>query len=143
MLARFRFNKFWILLALVFAFQGVMNAQTNIGCVSASDPYAHVYRDGYGSMVSRTDPGSIAQRTNLGLPNIADSQVTVVSDTTTCRIASAAYDAALAASAASEPPLVLLLGTQYVVVKRLKYVRGRVNVLFNQNFTIVQKKIWY
>jgi hypothetical protein len=132
-----------ILGSVLCAIPSALFAQTNIGCVSATDPHAHVYRDGYGSMVSRTDPGSVAQRTNLGLPNIPDAQVTIVSDTTKCRIASTAYDAALSASAASEPPLVLQLGTQYVVVKRLKFPRGRVNVLFNQDFSIPQKTIWY
>lgn len=121
----------------------VLIGQTNVGCLSATDPYAQVYRDGYGSMVSRTDAGSVAQRTRLGLPNIPGAQVTIVSDTTTCRVASAAYDAALGESAPGEPPLVLQLSDRYVVVKRLGYPRGRGNVLFDQNFATVIKKIWY
>jgi CRP-like cAMP-binding protein len=94
-------------------------------------------------MVSRTDPGSATQRTNFGLPNIAASQVTIVSDTTTCRIASQAYDLELGASAASEPPIVLQLADKYLVVKRLAYRRGRISILFNQNFTTVIKRIWF
>jgi hypothetical protein len=122
---------------------GALSGQGNLGCVSVADPYAHVYRDGYGGMVSLTDSASATQRANLRLPNIPDAQVTIVSDTTTCRIASAAYDAAVGVSAASEAPLVLQLGSQYVVVKRLKFPRGRVNVLFDQAFTTPQKQIWF
>jgi hypothetical protein len=112
------------------------------GCVSPTDTRARLYRAAYGGMVSGTDPGYVAQRTNLGLPTLSASQVIVVTDTTTCRIASAAYDHELDVSAPSEAPLVLQLGTQYVVVKRLDSDGGRISVLFNQDFTIAQKRIW-
>jgi hypothetical protein len=94
-------------------------------------------------MVSRTDPASATQRTNLGLPTLAATQVVIVADTATCRIASAAYDAAMGVSAPDEAPLVLQLGNRYVVVKRLKFERGRMNVLFDQSFSTVLKKIWF
>jgi hypothetical protein len=121
-----------------------MQGQTNVGCVSATDTYAPIYRDGYGGMVSRTDQASVKTRSLFGLPTIADAQVTIVSDTTICRIASAAYDSVFSHSAAAEQPLVLKIGSaQYVVVKGLEKKGGRANVLFNQNFTVAEKKIWF
>jgi hypothetical protein len=45
--------------------------------------------------------------------------------------------------APTEAPLVLQLGAQYIVVKGLGDQGGKANVLFNQDFTVAQKKIWY
>ena len=114
----------------------------NVGCVKPTDTNASQYRAMYGGMVSGTDAGLVAQRANFGLPTLPASQVRIVTDTTTCRIASAAYDKVLGVSAPSEAPVVLQFGAQYVVVKRLKFVRERINVLFNQDFTIAQTRIW-
>jgi len=120
-----------------------VEAQTSSACVSATDTYAKVYRDGYAGMVSRTDAGSVTQRTKLSLPTLQPSQVLIVTDTTTCRTASNAFDSATGISAAAEAPIVLQLGTQWIVIKRLKYRGGRVNILFDQNFSTAQKKIWF
>jgi hypothetical protein len=114
----------------------------NVGCVSPTDADAAMYRAGYSGMVSGTDAGLVAQRANFGLPTLSASQVIIVTDTTTCRIASAAYDRELGVSAPSEAPIVLQLGSQYVVVKTLHFVRERINILFNQDFTTAQKRIW-
>jgi hypothetical protein len=132
-----------VALALV-ALPRALPAQANVGCASSpTNPHAAAYRDGYGAMVSRTDPASVADRARLGLPTLANNQVVIVSDTTICRIASAAYDSVFSAPAPSEAPLVLKLNTQYVVVKGFGNPHGRQNVLFNQAFTIAQKTIWY
>jgi hypothetical protein len=132
-----------VALALV-ALPSALCAQTNPGCASpATNSHAAAYRDGYGAMVSRTDPASVADRVRLGLPTLANNQVVIVSDTTACRIASAAYDSAFSAPAPTEAPLVLKLNTQYVVVKGFGNPHGRPNVLFNQDFTVVQTTIWY
>jgi hypothetical protein len=130
----------------VLAFVGLptgLAAQGNFGCASATDRLVSIYRDSYGRMVSRTDPASVAQRARLGLPTLADNQVLIVSDTTKCRIASAAYDSVFHFPAPTERPLVLQLNTQYVVVKGLADHGGKANVLFNQDFTVVQTKIWH
>jgi len=131
------------LLAILFAVPTSLRAQGNVGCVSATNPRALMYRDGYGGKVSRTDPASVTARTRLALPNIPNAQVTIVSDTATCRKASAAYDSVFSFPAPSEAPLVLQLGSQYVVVKGLGNRGGRPNVLFNQTFTVAQRKSWY
>lgn len=131
----------FVFVSLIIGIPRALLAQ-NVGCVSPTDTRAGLYRAAYGGMVSGTDPGYVAQRANLGLPTLSASQVIVVTDTTTCRIASAAYDHELDVSAPSEAPLVLQLGTQYVVVKRLDSDGGRISVLFNQDFTIAQKRIW-
>ena len=132
------------LLISVVALPAASHAQGNVGCVSPTNSYAPLYRYGYGGMVSRTDQASASNRTLLGLPTIANAQVTIVSDTTTCRIASAAYDSAVSFQAPNQAPLVLKIGTaQYVVVKGLDNQGARINVLFNQTFTVAQKQIWY
>lgn len=132
------------LVAVVLAFSTTASAQTNVGCVTMTNPHASTYRTGYGGMVSRTDQSSAANRVSLGLPNLPDAQVTIVTDTVTCRIASAAYDSAVSFSAPTEAPLVLKIGTtNYAVVKGLGNSGGRINVLFNQTFTVPGKKIWY
>lgn len=129
-------------LALVSLSTGLA-AQGNVGCASPTNRLVPIYRDSYGSMVSRTDPASVAQRARLGLPTLADNQVLVVSDATKCRIASAAYDSVFHFPAPTDPPLVLQLNTQYVVVKGLDNHGGKANVLFNQDFTAAQTKIWH
>ena len=118
-------------------------AQSSNACVSATSPDAQSYRAGYGGMVSRTDAESVAQRSNLSLPTLVPSQVLIVSDTTTCRTASNAFDSATGIPAADEAPIVLQMGTQWIVIKRLKYRGARVNILFNQNFSTAQKRIWF
>jgi len=47
------------LLAILFAVPNALRAQGNVGCVSATNPRALVYRDGYGGKVSRTDPARL------------------------------------------------------------------------------------
>jgi hypothetical protein len=123
-------------------------AQTNVGCLSAANERGRIYRDGYGAKVSLTDEASARNRSTLGLPNIPNEQVTIVSDTTTCRIASMAYDSAVGSYALSEPPLVLKIGTEgYVVVKGFETQGGgqhfRMNVLFKQDLTVAKTRIWY
>jgi hypothetical protein len=130
--------------AAFFALPTAILAQGNLGCVGATNHLASGYRDGYGGMVSRTDQASVRERSFLGLPTIPNAQVTIVSDTTICRIASAAYDSAVSFPAASEAPLVVKIGTTlYAVIKGIDSHSGRFNVLFNQDFTIARKTIWY
>lgn len=120
-------------------------AQGNVGCVATTNHSAVMYRDGYGAIVSRTDQGSVSERGFLGLPTIPDAQVTISSDTTVCRIASAAYDSAVRFPAPNEAPLVLKIGTtQYVVIKGIDSRGGSFNVVFDQAFTVPQQKtIWF
>jgi hypothetical protein len=129
----------------VAALPAATHAQANAGC-SSDSARARLYRDGYGAMVSREEWET--DRSNTGLPTISNEQVTIVSDTTICRIASAAYDSAVGSYALAEPPLVLKIGTTgYVVVKGFEprgvYRHYRMNVLFNQDFTVAKKRIWY
>ena len=127
-----------------FGLPTVTYAQGNVGCVATTNHSAVMYRGGYGSMVSRTDQGSVKDRASLGLPSIPDAQVTISSDTTVCRIASAAYDSAVRFPAPNEAPLVLKIGTtQYVVIKGIESHGGSFNVVFNQAFTVAQKTIWF
>jgi hypothetical protein len=119
----------------------VLSAQSASGCVSDTVHVAQIYRSGYASMVSRTDSESVAQRVNLGLPTLQPTQVTIVTDAATCQTASAAFDNAVRVSASNEPPIVLQLGTQWIVIKKLKYRGVRPNVLFNHDFSVAQKTI--
>jgi hypothetical protein len=92
-------------------------------------------------MVSRMDSMSVAQRVNLGLPTLQPAQVTIVTDAATCQTASAAFDSAVGVAASNEAPIVLQLGTQWIVIKKLKYRGVRPNVLFNHDFSVAQKTI--
>ena len=132
----------------VVALSTATYAQTNVGCLSGANERGRIYRDGYGAKVSLTDDASARNRSTLGLPNIPNEQVTIVTDTTTCRIASAAYDSAVGSYALAEPPLVLKIGTTgYIVVKGFEAHGGRqhfrMNVFFNQDFAVVKARIWY
>jgi len=118
----------------------VLVAQSG-SCVSDTTEDAKLYRDGYGGMVSRTDSQSVAGRTILGLPMLPASAVTIVTDSTTCATASAAYDTTLGVSAASEAPIVLKLGNQWIVIKKLDFPGVSPNVLFNLDFTVAQATI--
>ena len=118
----------------------VLIAQSG-SCVSDTTERAKIYRDGYGGMVSRTDSQSVAGRTILGLPTLQANAVTIVTDSTICATASAAYDAALGVSAASEAPIVLKLGNQWIVIKQLDFPGVSPNVLFNLDFTVAQATI--
>lgn len=113
------------------------------GCVSDTSSDARIYRDGYASMVSRTDSQSIAQRTAFHLPTLRPGQVTIVTDAATCHLASVAYDKALGVSASSEAPIVLRIGTQWLVIKKLNFPGVSPNLLFGQNFTKQQAGIWF
>ena len=127
-------------LVLALLQPGILIAQA-ASCVSDTTQRAKDYRDGYGGMVSRTDSMSVSGRTILGLPTLAANAVTIVTDSTTCARASAAYDNALGVSAASEAPVVLKLGNQWIVVKQLDFPGVSPNVLFNLDFSIAQKTI--
>jgi hypothetical protein len=127
---------------ILMARPGLLAAQS-AACVSDTTEDAKIYRDGYRSMVSRTDSMSVAQRTALALPTLSPSAVTIVTDSATCATASAAYDNAVGVAASTEAPIVLKLGTQWVVIKQLDFPGVSPNVVFNQTFAVAQSKIWF
>jgi hypothetical protein len=127
-------------LVLALTRPAVLVAQSE-SCVSDTTEDAKQYRYGYGGMVSRTDSQSVAGRAILGLPTLQASAVTIVTDSTLCATASAAYDTALGVSAASEAPIVLKLGNQWIVIKKLDFPGVSPNVLFNRDFTVAQQTI--
>jgi hypothetical protein len=114
-----------------------------IASCSTDTAIARIYRDGYGSMVSRTDEQSVAQRVALKIPMLFPDQVVIVTDHSVCSTASAAFDKELGVSAASEAPIVLKLGTQWAVVKHLAFRHIRPNVIFDSTFTTAVARIWY
>jgi len=110
---------------------------------SADTAMVRIYRDGYASMVSRTDSQSVAQRVAFKIPMLLPSQVAVVSDSAVCRTASTAFDKALGVSAPNEAPIVLRLGNYWAVVKRLAFQHYRPNVIFDSTFTTEVSRIWF
>jgi hypothetical protein len=65
-----------------------------------------------------TDAGNIAWRQSLGLPSIAVAQITLVSDTATCRRGVIAYNSILTADKLSASTAVNLIrygSTRYVI----------------------------
>jgi hypothetical protein len=120
-----------------------INAGFQIPGCSTDTAIARIYRDGYGSMVSRTDEQSVAQRIALKIPTLLSNQVVIVTDRSVCSTASAAFDNELGISASSEAPVVLRLGTQWAVVKHLGFRHFRPNVIFDSTFRTAVARIWY
>jgi hypothetical protein len=112
------------------------------GC-STDTASVRAYRDGYASMVSRSDEQSIAQRAALKLPTLLPGQVIIVSDHSVCSTASTAFDKTLGVSAANEAPIVLQLGTHWAVVKNLAFRHYHPNVIFDSTFTTAVARIWF
>ena len=110
---------------------------------SGDTAIARIYRDGYASMVSRSDPQSVAQRVAFRIPTLLPNQVVVVSDSPVCKTASTAFDKALGVSAPNEAPIVLRLGNYWAVVKRLEFQHYRPNVIFDSTFTTTLSRIWF
>jgi hypothetical protein len=77
----------------------------------------------------------VAMRSETGLPNLAETQVRLVGDTTVCRTASAAIDAKRLNKYPATPVIVLELGTKRLVIKDVGLSGGRLNFLFNQDFS--------
>ncbi len=120
-----------------------MNTAIQVPGCSTDTARARIYRDGYASMVSRTDEQSVAQRAALKVPTLLPSQVIIVTDRSVCSTASTAFDKALGVSADNEAPIVLQLGTHWAVVKHLAFQHFRPNVIFDSTFTTAVARIWF
>lgn len=128
------------ILALVLGASKVA-AQTTGACADSTGERPPLYRDEYSSMASRTDSQTVAFRARSGLPTLSPAQVRIVGDTTVCRAASLAYDAALAVPHPSQPVIVLEVGTRRIVIKDIGRRGPWLNMLFNQDFTTLLYKI--
>jgi hypothetical protein len=117
-------------------------ALQQLGC-SKDTAIANIYRDGYASMVSRTDSQSVAQRITFNLPTLLPAQVIVIKDASLCAVASAAFDKTIGVSAPDEAPIVLQLGPRWVVVKHLAFRHVRPNLIFDSTFTKKLAGIWF
>jgi hypothetical protein len=93
-------------------------------------------------MVSRSDTAAARQRTNLLLPSLTPTQVRIVGDTAVCRVASAAYDSAASVTFPDRPVIVLELGTtRRIVIKDIGFAGAWLNLLFDNTFTSMFKRI--
>lgn len=117
------------------------NAQTNGACMDSTSAASRFYRNSYGGVASRTDAASAAFRNSSGIPNLSPSQVRLVADTTVCRAASIAYDAQLQVPHPSAPVIVLELGTKRLLIKDIGTGGRWLNMLFNQDFTVLLKTL--
>ena len=134
------------LLAIVVAswatIPSTSSAQGTGACYDPGSGRAINYKYAYGLMVSRTDTASARKRTALALPTLSPSQVQLVSDTTVCRKASAAFDSVVNVSYPTRPVIVLALGsTRRVVIKDLNFKGPRINLLFDQNFVTLVSRL--
>jgi hypothetical protein len=137
-LIRLKAVGFYLVLGVIVAFVTPridLLAQTTSPCVDPASRLALDLRHGVGVLVSLADTVHANQRTKFSLPLLAENQVTIVSDTTVCRTASLAYDAAVAHRTIDEPVVVLALGTQRLVIKDYPFGEWLLAILFNQNFT--------
>jgi hypothetical protein len=117
-----------------------LQAQGASPCVDPTSTLATDLRHGVGVRVSQPDTISANERTRLGLPFLAENQVTIVSDTTVCRTASLAYDAAAAHRTIDKPVVVLALGTRRLVIKDYRFGEWLLAILFDQNYTTMVMK---
>lgn len=117
------------------------SAQTNGACMDSTSSASQFYRNSYEGVASRTDAASVAFRTSSGIPTLSPSQVRLVADTTVCRAASIAYDAQLQVPHPSEPVIVIELGTKRLVTKNFGTGGRWLNMLFNEDFTVLLKTL--
>jgi hypothetical protein len=116
-------------------------AQTGGACGDSTSSSAILYRDYYRIAVSSTESHMVAFRAQTGLPNLSQTQVRFVGDTTVCRTASIAVDAHRWDKFPQTSVLVLELGTTRLVVKDVNLPAGMLNYLFNQTFSTLLMKM--
>lgn len=127
-----------LILLVACAMYGIpikLSAQGGNPCVDPSSQRAQDLRHIVGVMVSQSDTIAANERTRFSLPLLAESQVTIVSDTTVCRAASTAYDAKASTTPINKPVVVLSLGSQRLVIKDYRFGEWLLAILFNSNFT--------
>ncbi|MDP9177908.1 MAG: hypothetical protein M3O61_09535 [Gemmatimonadota bacterium] len=117
-----------------------LSAQAASPCVDPSSGRAQALKHRVGVLVSQSDTVSANERTRFSLPLVAANQVTIISDTTVCRTASLAYDAAASTVPIDRPVVVLALGTQRLVIKDYRFGEWLLAVLFNQTYTVMVKR---
>ena len=116
-------------------------AQSGGACADSTTASAKFYRDYYRNAVSSSETHMVRFRADTGIPNISQTQVRFVGDTTACRAASVAIDARRWDKFPEIPVLVLELGTTRLVIKDVDLPGGMLNYLFNQNFSTLLKKM--
>jgi urease alpha subunit len=110
-------------------------AQSAGACADSTNATTVYYRDYYRVAASSTTSTMVAFRSQTGLPNLAETQVRLVGDTIVCRNASSAVDAKTLNQNPATPVIVLELGTKRIVIKDVGLSGGRLNFLFNQDFS--------
>jgi len=106
-------------------------------CTDSTNQQGWFYKHKYAAYVSSALPKIVADRNATGLPTLSYSQVQLVTDTATCRAASNAFDAQLTTKRPTVPVIVLALGTKRVVIKDTGSHGPWMNMLFNQDFSVL------
>ena len=110
-------------------------------CTDSTNYRAWGYMHMYAGIVSSTVPAVVANRAAEGLPTLSYAQVKLVTDTAACRRASAAYDAQLETKRPNAQVIVVDLGTKRVVIKDTGMYGRWLNMLFDQNYTVLLRMI--
>ena len=118
----------------------VVGGQGTSPCVDPTSTHALDLKHRVGVMVSLADTASGNERSRFSLPALSESQVSIVSDTTACRTASLAYDAAVSGTPINLPVVVLALGTKRLVIKEYRLGEWWLAILFTQDYATVVKK---
>lgn len=126
--------------ALLLAPRATTLAQGSGQCVDPSSTFALDLRHQVGVLVSLSDTVAANQRARLGLPALAENQVTIVTDSAACGIASSAYDNAVSGVAIDKPVVILALGTQRLVIKDYRLGEWTLAILFDQTYTTMIKR---
>lgn len=106
-------------------------------CTDSTNQRGWFYKHKYAAYVSSTIPKIVADRNAAGLPALSYSQVQLVTDSATCRSASSAFDAQLTTKRPTVPVIVLALGTRRVVIKDTGSHGPWMNMIFNQDFSVL------
>jgi hypothetical protein len=103
-------------------------------CVYPNTEFANFYRRYFARIASGSTDEAAAERTDLQLPHVLDSAVKVVADTTICRTAFVAYDAAVGKKLRPTGVAVIQIGPTWMVIKDLNDTEM---ILFNKTFSVV------
>lgn len=128
-----------VLLAAILL-SGAQAVRAQSACGSPTDDDVVSLRNSVGSLLSGSTSFDVAYRAGTGLPNVADSAVAIVQDTTVCRQAQTALLQAWGSGSTSEPVWVLRISsTHYLVYNNRQISYGRTyGVLLSSAFAYLR-----
>lgn len=124
--------------AMILSFAQAATAQNPCGSATDDDPVS--LRNSLAVALSGKTAFDVQYRTALDLPNVADSAVAIVQDTTVCRQAQKALVQAWGSGSVTDPVYVLRISnTHYLVYNNRQMSAGRTyGLLFTPAFVYIR-----